>query len=269
MELGISTYTYTWAFGIPGSMPLKPWRVDDLMEQATRFGLKRIQVADNFPLSALNINEIELLRTEAYRRQLTMEVGSKLMTEKNLRDYIAIASLFDCTFLRFVIDGPGYEPETPEIISVIRKALPELRKNKLVLALENHDRLKTDEFIELIEKTDPEWIGICLDSVNSMGAAEGIREVVSSLAPYTVNLHIKDFIIRRASHKMGFLIEGVPAGKGMLNIKWLIDQVKQHGKCVSAILELWTPPEKELEETLLKESQWANESLQYLRNIFT
>jgi L-ribulose-5-phosphate 3-epimerase UlaE len=102
-----------------------------------------------------------------------------------------------------------------------------------------------------------------------MGAAEGIREVVSSLVPYTVNLHIKDFIIRRASHKMGFLIEGVPAGKGMLNIEWLIDQVKHHGKCVSAILELWTPPEKELEKTLIKESQWANESIQYLKNIFT
>ena len=51
-----------------------------------------------------------------------------------------------------------------------------------------------------------------------MGAGEGFETVSEILLPYTINLHLKDFTIRRVSHKMGMIIEGTPAGKGMLNI---------------------------------------------------
>jgi sugar phosphate isomerase/epimerase len=133
------------------------------------------------------------------------------------------------------------------------------------LAIENHDRFTTPDFIEMILKTDSERVGICLDSVNSMGAGEGLHEVVNALAPYTINLHLKDFVINRVWHKMGFIIEGVPAGQGMLNIDWLINEVKTKGNCKSAILELWTPPELLLINTLEKEKTWVEESLHFLK----
>ena len=44
-------------------------------------------------------------------------------------------------------------------------------------------------------------------SVNSIGAGEGFEMVSEILIPYTINLHIKDFAIFRAVHKMGFTIE--------------------------------------------------------------
>lgn len=143
--------------------------------------------------------------------------------------------------------------------------LPEFRSRRIKLAIENHDRLKAREFAGIIDSIGSEWVGICLDSVNSMGAGEGFETVSDILIPYTINLHIKDFTIRRVSHKMGIIIEGSPAGKGMLNIPDLLRRTSQNRLCQSAILELWTPPEPEIESTVLKEEKWAQESLNYLK----
>ena len=95
-----------------------------------------------------------------------------------------------------------------------------------------------------------------------------MESVVSVLAPVTVNLHIKDYQITRLPHLMGFIVEGRPAGGGMLDIRWLLDQLAAFGRCRTAVLELWTPPEIVISETIAKEEGWASQSVQHLRPFF-
>jgi sugar phosphate isomerase/epimerase len=166
-----------------------------------------------------------------------------------------------------VIDSKDFEPDKITIISIIRELLPEFKKRNIRLAIENHDRLKASEFEDILQSVGSDFVGICLDSVNSMGAGEGFETVSEILLPYTINLHVKDFIIHRVSHKMGFVIEGTPAGKGMLNIRKLTESLSALNRCNSAILELWTPPEPGIEETIIKEDKWAEESMRYLKTI--
>jgi sugar phosphate isomerase/epimerase len=166
-----------------------------------------------------------------------------------------------------VIDGAGFEPDLKSVISIIKELQPEFESYKISLVIENHDRFKARDFEKIIQSVGSEWIGICLDSVNSMGAGEGFEEVSRILLPYTINLHIKDFTIRRVSHKMGIIIEGSPAGKGMLNVRDTVESLNKYNRCQSAILELWTPPESNIEDTVIKENKWANESLEYLKSI--
>jgi hypothetical protein len=64
------------------------------------------------------------------------------------------------------------------------------------------------------------------------------------------------------------VIEGRPAGQGMLNIPDLVERIEDIGLCKSAILELWTPPEESIQQTLVKEAEWASESIMYLKTIF-
>ena len=52
MQLGISSYTYTWAVGVPGSMPPKPLSAYDLVDKAFNLGLGVVQIADNLPLES-------------------------------------------------------------------------------------------------------------------------------------------------------------------------------------------------------------------------
>jgi len=267
MQLGLSTYTYTWAIGVPGSEPEKPMSVFELIGKASTFGVSVVQIADNLALEKFDIQELTEIKKFASNLGIRIEVGARHMTLLRLQEYLEIAGLMESPILRFVIDGPGFEPEVPEVIQIIREIVPLLKKNNIRLAIENHDRFKSYEFAQMVTETDPEWVGICLDSVNSMGAGEGIEEVIRTLSPFTINLHLKEFVIKRVSHKMGFVVEGLPAGEGMLNIPALLETIEKTGKCQSAILELWTPPSETIEETIRKENVWAEVSITNLKKI--
>ncbi|MEP6950378.1 MAG: TIM barrel protein, partial [Ginsengibacter sp.] len=131
--------------------------------------------------------------------------------------------------------------------------------------IENHDRFKAKDLEFIVQKTSTEYVGICLDTCNSLGAGEGIHEILPVLLPYTVNLHIKDFTIERVSHKMGFKVFGTPAGDGMLNIPWLLNEVSKYKKCKTATLELWMEEEKDIDTTIAKEKEWVEKSINYLK----
>ncbi len=267
MRLGLSSYTYTWAVGVPGSIPPKPLSAIGLVDKAAASGLKLVQIADNLPLEKMKEDELIDLRTYGAGKGVEIEMGGRGLTPDHTMKCLESARILNSPILRMVIDGAGYEPDLKSVIAVIRELITEFKSRKIRLAIENHDRFKAREFEKIVQGTGSEWVGICLDSVNSMGAGEGFEEVSRILLPYTINLHIKDFTIRRVSHKMGIIIEGVPAGKGMLNISELLNKLYFINSCQSAILELWTPPEENIDDTIIKENRWANESIEFLKSI--
>jgi sugar phosphate isomerase/epimerase len=268
MQLGISSYTFTWAIGVPGSMPSKPLSAYDLVDKAYSYGLHLVQIADNLPIEVWEEKDIVNLRDYAAGRNVGIEMGGRCLTHDHTMKCLRAAELLQSSILRMVIDGKDFEPGPESVVEIVRKLVPELKSRRIKLAIENHDRLKAHEFEKIILSAKSEYAGICLDSVNSMGAGEGFATVSEILLPYTINLHIKDFSIKRVSHKMGFVIEGTPAGKGMLNIEALVRRLKDYGKCGSAILELWTPPAETIDLTVEKEELWAAESIAYLKQFF-
>jgi sugar phosphate isomerase/epimerase len=267
MKRGIGSYTYTWAVGVPGSMPPEPMSVGGLIRKAVELCADCIQVADNLPMTGMKLAELETIRSLAESTGIEMEIGTRGLTEENLHTHIELAEFFKSPILRIVIDKEAYVPDLDTILAVIRNAERAFSRAGIVLAIENHDRLPAKIFRDIMERLDSPCVGICLDCVNSMGIGEGIDTVLENLAPYTVNLHVKDFVVRRLSHKMGFLIEGVPAGRGFLNLQHLLERLQSYGRCKSAILELWTPPAETLTQTLERENEWAIESMAYIKEM--
>jgi 3-oxoisoapionate decarboxylase len=268
MRLGLSSYTYTWAIGVPGSMPTNPLSAPELIDRAFKSGLRLVQIADNLPLENLSCEELERLFNYAVRKNVSIEMGGKGLTPDQTMKCLETAEKIKSPILRMVIDATGFEPDLQTVIAIIRELLPEFKSRNIRLAIENHDRFRAGEFEKIILAIGNDMVGICLDSVNSMGAGEGFETVSNILIPYTINLHVKDFTIFRASHKMGLTVEGKPAGKGMLDIPELVSKLSETGLCQSAILELWTPPGNTLNDTIDKESSWADESIIYLKSIF-
>jgi 3-oxoisoapionate decarboxylase len=264
MKLGISSYAYTWSVGVPGSEPPEPWDELMLLTKAAELQVDSLQIADNLPLHLIGQDRLQALKNKSGELNISLEAGARGMTPGMLEEYIRIAEFLDSPILRFVIDHGDFRPSVGNVIEICRKALPELESKGIRLAIENHDRLKAREFVRIIEEVGSEFVGICLDSVNSMGAGEGIETVASLLAPFTLNLHIKEFIVERHPHMMGFSIEGRPVGQGQLPLGWLMDQLGP--RCHSAILESWTPPGTSIGQTVKKEQAWAMESIEYLKN---
>jgi sugar phosphate isomerase/epimerase len=139
----------------------------------------------------------------------------------------------------------------------------------LTLGIENHDRLPVKILRRILEDAGSERIGVCLDTANSLGAGEGLETVLAALASFTVNLHIKDFHVERVPHLMGFSVSGRPAGAGFLDLPAVLEQLTPFQRCHTAVLELWTPPESRLEDTIARESAWAGQSVGYLKPFFS
>jgi sugar phosphate isomerase/epimerase len=122
-------------------------------------------------------------------------------------------------------------------------------------------------FAEIVKRIGPDYAGICLDTVNSFGALEGPEVVIETLAPYTLNLHVKDFVVRRHPSLMGFEIVGAPAGQGRLDIPALLATIRIHNPNCNAILEQWPPPQQDPDTTAGMEKEWARESIRFLRTL--
>ncbi|MDD4190377.1 MAG: TIM barrel protein [Mangrovibacterium sp.] len=266
MKLGISSYSFTWAAGVAGYYPEKRLNELELIDLAKYFGVALVQIADNMPLHEMSEERLGILLKKATDNRIEVEVGANMLTSSRLERYIELAEKLQSGILRFAIDGTDYRPGIHEVISIIGQAEPELKERRITLALENHDRLFAADFLKIIEKVNSPYVGICLDCANSLGLGEGFREVVSALAPHTVNFHLKEVNIQRKYHKMGFDVEGKPFGEGCLPLDWMLKQLPP--KCKTAILEQWTPPGKTIEETIAKEKEWAGKSILYLRKYF-
>ena len=269
MKLGLSSYTYTWAIGVPGHPPERPLDGVGLLDKAVALDVALLQVAENLPLHRMAPAELDCFAARAAALGIAIEVGTRGIAPSHLRSYLRLAQRLASPILRVVIDTPSHHPPEDEIVATLRSFVPDLQRAGVTLAIENHDRFSAATLARMIKRIDSDRVGVCLDTVNSFGALEGPAVVVETLAPWTVNLHVKDFDIARAPHQMGFAIEGRPAGQGRLDVPWLLATLRAAGHAAghdpNAIVELWTPPEETLSQTIAKEDAWAASSVAYLR----
>jgi sugar phosphate isomerase/epimerase len=264
MKLGLGSYACAWAIGVPGyPPPSQPLDAIGLVQRAAALGLHLVQIADNLPLDALSPQAFDHLLAESKRLGVSIEVGTRGIGADHLRRYLALARRCGSPILRVVVDTADHHPEPEEVIRLLGAVLPEFEAVGITLALENHDRFMARTLAEMVAALNSPQVGICLDTVNSFGALEGPAAVLAALGPQVVNLHVKDFRVRRLDHNMGFVIEGTPAGQGMLDLPWLLGQLV--GRDCNAILELWPAPEADAEATVAKESAWVEASIPYLR----
>ncbi len=266
MKLGIGSYTYTWACGVPGQMPARRMSAMDLCQRAEELGVKVVQLCENVALEWDDFMAVAGWIHE--RRDFEIEIGARGLLDEATASRISMADKLGGDFLRLVVDGNGHEPTPGEVINWLRQTSA-LMPADMRIALENHDRFPAKTLMEIIEAIGADRVGITLDTVNSFGALEGPQHVVETLAPYVLSLHVKDFTIRRVPSQMGFVIEGCPAGEGRLDIPWLLDTIRAAGRDPNAIIELWTPPADTLEETIVREAEWTKRSVAYMRTLLS
>jgi sugar phosphate isomerase/epimerase len=240
-----------------------------MIRWAAELGLGLVQIADNLPLSVASDAALTGIRRTALEAGIAIELGTRGIDPIHLRRMLAICGMFECRLLRVVVDTAAGQPSETEVTCALRCLAPEFERAGVTLAIENHDRFPALTLASIVEAIGSPFVGICLDTVNSFGCLEGPSHVVRSLAPWVVSLHVKDFTIGRAWHMMGFEITGAAAGRGMLDIPWLLAELRAAGRDPNAILELWPAPEADVQATVAKEQEWTRESVRYLRTLIS
>ncbi|WP_168122141.1 sugar phosphate isomerase/epimerase [Paenibacillus sp. HB172176] len=264
MQLGISTYTFTWAIGVPGyAAPQTPLTLEGLLAIASAHHVSLVQIADNIPLHAQSDSQLNRLKELADDSRIDLEVGTRGTAPEHLLRYLAIAKQLGAKLVRSLITMPDLAAARLQLA----EALPHFENAGVCLAIENHGLHRSSDLAALLCDLRSPMLGCCLDTVNSFGALDDPQRVFEHLMPYVRNLHIKDFTIERVSHAMGFEILGTPAGYGKLNIPDLLRRATTLPERPTAILELWTPYTKSIGDTIRLERKWFEQSLAYLNTL--
>ncbi len=262
MEIGLSSYTWPWAVGREGHEPVNPLDTLAMLEKTKGYGVSVLQIADNPALHLMDEEELDEIVRTADSYGIALEVGTRGIEPAHLMRYLDIAQKLHSSIVRSIThevdDGA---------IACIREVLPEYEKAGVSIALENHDEHRTDELAAFLDRIGSPSVGVCLDTVNSFAALETPERVVQNLAPYTLNLHVKDFEVVRFGSELGFSIVGCPAGQGRLDVEWTVGYLKDKGRSPNVILELWTPYTETIEKTIALEEEWAKISIQYLKSV--
>lgn len=262
MRLGIGSHTFPWAVGVPGYPPSTPMSASELLRRAVDLEVRVVQLADNLPLQG---SDLDPLAAQARAAGLELELGTSGVNLQHLRGCLAQAERLGARLLRVVPDTETSHPSPQDLADALLTALPDFTRAGVTLAVENHDRFPAAILAAIMVRLNCAHAGICLDTANSLGCGEDLRTVVRELGPWVVNLHVKDFHVRRLPHQKGFVVEGAPAGQGQLELPWLLEELGRLRRDPNVIVELWPPMETDLELTIAQEAAWAEESVRYLR----
>jgi sugar phosphate isomerase/epimerase len=104
-------------------------------------------------------------------------------------------------------------------------AEPIVARHKVRLAVENHKDWRIDEMLGWLKRLSSEYVGVTLDTGNSIALLEEPHEVVDALAPWTMTTHFKDMAV--AEYDDGFLLSEVPLGDGFLDLPRIVSAIKK------------------------------------------
>jgi sugar phosphate isomerase/epimerase len=278
MKLGVNTYTFMWGIGFEGVNPAYPGRaarpaqpitLPGLLDLARALDVRLVQTGPNLPLDALSDAELDAFAQTARDRGIALEVGTRGLDYDHLAGQIALAKRVGATLIRTLPEVNGAHVQSAgDMTPHLRRILPALESAGVQLAIEN-GRLPADDLRAVLDGIDSPHIGVVLDMVNSLAVSEGWKHVTERLAPRVMCLHYKDFTIRREWHMMGFICEGTPAGQGMVDPAWLFQALQASPYDFNVIVELWTPEQATLADTVALERRWAAESVAFLRQYVT
>lgn len=266
---GIGSYALTWAIGVPDwPRPATPMDAFALVKLAASLNSPLVQLADNVPLETFSGEELDRLATAAATAGIRLETGTRGTDPARLIRHLEIAERLGARLVRTLALSADMNDTQADLAAV----LPVYAEKGISLALENHGLHRAQELARLLldlRASIPEaaaHIGCCLDTVNSFGALEGPEPVIEALAPLTLCLHLKDFVIHRHPHQMGFEITGAPAGTGRLDVPAVTacihDHARKQGRDMPGIvLEQWVPWQGNIAATVALEQDWLLESL--------
>lgn len=117
-------------------------------------------------------------------------------------------------------------------------AEPIAAKHRVKLAVENHKDWRIDEMLGWLKRLSSEFVGVCLDTGNSVALLEEPHAVVEAFAPWTFTTHFKDMAVAESDD--GFLLSEVPLGDGFLDLKRIVATLRKAKSDVRLNLEMIT-----------------------------
>src|SRR6516225_10739716 len=206
----------------------------DFLEYCHSLGAGGIQTG----LDSLDPGYLDKLQRRTAELGMYLEVIISLPQNEDVADFerdVAAARRAGAVCVRSAcLNGRRYENFTSldqwksfvtESHQRIALAVPVLEKYRIPLGLENHKDWTADEMVALIERHSSEFLGVCLDTGNNLSLLDDPIDTVAKLAPFAITTHFKDMAVK--PYPDGFLLSEVPLGKGILDLRRMVDTIRK------------------------------------------
>jgi sugar phosphate isomerase/epimerase len=262
-RIGLSSYAFFWQLSDKVSEPLS---IHQALERTAALGVDLFQICDYAPLEAMTDQELQAVRATADRLGISLELGTKGIRPEHLRKFLRIAGILRAPLLRTMFNVPGHTPTAEEAVAIFKEVLPEFEAAGVKIAVETYEQVPTSRILDVIRGVDSPYLGICSDPANTVAALEMPREVIDAVAPYVLNMHVKDFAFSRKDGWVGFTYAGAPLGEGLLDYQYMVSTFQPHQRNINQIVEHWLPWQDSEAETIRLENQWTRHSIEFLRS---
>lgn len=262
MSTGLSTYAYSWRMHPDNP---RQFTLADVLESAAALAVPLVQLCDQPALDDGDSALARGLAAQAAELGLELELGTKGVEIRHLRQFLELADLTGARFVRSMLSSPRGTPSVGEAIAALRAVAPDFERAGVTLGLETYEQFSTAQLLQVIEAVGSVAVGVCLDPGNAVARLEHPADIVRGTAPYAVNLHVKDFAFSRKEGAIGFTFAGAPLGSGLLDYDSMVDELERHGRVVNQVIEHWLIRQETLAETCAAEEEWVRDSLSFLR----
>ena len=256
MDIGLDQYSLHHLHHLPGT------NGTTLLSEVKRFGLAGLQFSSVRQLSpSFDMGELRAVRDDAIAAGLYLEGGIPAPNPLRpgplairdgdgdlllgLRRHLeALAEIVvGSRAMRCFVASPGdrlragtaWADHVEGTTATTRLLLPLLRDLDLKLAFETHADTTTHELIRLCEQTDPERVGICLDTGNLVITLEDPLEAARRAAPYTLATQIKDGIVVFGEDGLAFNPRAL--GDGIVALPEIVQELSRHNPTVKLSIE--------------------------------
>ncbi len=128
-----------------------------------------------------------------------------------------------------------------ELAEALVAAAPAAEKAGVIIAIENHQDYTCEELADVMRRVDSPFVGICLDTGNSMSMLEHPLHTARVLAPYTRSVHLKEYVL--LPHPGGFRMVGVTLGRGIVPNEAIMDLLREEAAADPLYVTLENPLE--------------------------
>jgi sugar phosphate isomerase/epimerase len=135
---------------------------------------------------------------------------------------------------------------------MLELAEPVAARHQIRLAVENHKDQRIPEMLHTIAGISSEYVGVCVDTGNSIALLEDPMEVIKAYAPWAYAVHLKDIAVQQ--YQDGFLLWDVPLGEGFLDLAKAVGIIRSSHPEVQFSLEMMT--RDPLKVPCLTENYW-------------
>ena len=263
MEFGLSTYSFYWHLKDENGFTLF-----DAIEQTAKYKVGRFQICDFERLEQMSDSELFAIATYAEKLGVTLEIGSRGVSIEKLNRFIDIALILKSKMIRMIIHDYSKQYNLEEVVRNIKTICSELERHDIQLTIETYEQIKSAQLVEIIEAIGHPSVGICLDPANCIANLETPNDVINNCMRYVNEVHIKDFKFQRQGGLIGFTLTGTALGKGQLPFREMLQQLNLKNKRrLPYILEFWLPFDHTMEETIVKEKEWLEESIAFWKQV--